>query len=64
MRVIVDQECCQGHGMCQMTAPELFGLREEDGQAYVLVDEVASELADAAREAVDACPERAVMVIE
>lgn len=64
MRAIVDQERCQGHGMCHMTAPELFDLGEEEGQAYVLVDEVGPELADAARDGADACPERAIAVIE
>lgn len=64
MRVTVDQDRCQGHGLCQMSAPEVFGLREEDGQSYVLLDEIGPDLQEAAREGADSCPERAITVTE
>ena len=37
MRVKVDDERCQGHGLCRISAPDLFFAREEDGN---LVGEV------------------------
>lgn len=62
MRVQVDASQCQGHGLCQMTAPQVFGLRDEDGHAYPIAEEVDGDLADAARNGADACPERAIRV--
>jgi len=62
MKVRVDPRLCQGHTLCAMTAPELFGLREEDGHSYVPADEVPTELADKARTAVRSCPEQAIEI--
>jgi ferredoxin len=62
MRVQVDPEVCQGHGLCRMSAPELFQLRDEDGSAYVTTPEVPRGLEDLARLGADSCPERAITV--
>lgn len=62
MRVRVDPDVCQGHGVCHMSAPELFHLRDEDGQAYVESEEVPAGLEDAARRGEESCPERAITV--
>ena len=35
MRVKVNDQACQGHGLCRLSAPDLFFAREEDGNAYV-----------------------------
>lgn len=64
MRIRIDEEQCQGHGVCNMTSPEMFLLREEDGHAYVLSEEVAPKDEQAARDGADACPERAVVIEE
>ena len=37
-RAVVDPELCQGHTLCNMVAPDIFHLREEDGHSYVVVD--------------------------
>jgi ferredoxin len=60
MRVKVDLDVCQGHGVCHMSAPEVFELSVEDGHSIVLVDPVPPELQDAAQLGVDSCPERAI----
>ncbi len=62
MTVDVDENMCQGHGLCQMTAPEVFALREDDGHSYVLPDGNDPRHEKAAREAAAACPERAITV--
>lgn len=62
MKVEVDENHCQGHGLCHMTAPEVFALREEDGHAYVLPAGTDPRHERAAREAEAACPERAITV--
>jgi ferredoxin len=30
MRAIVNEEMCEGHGKCQMSAPEVFELGDDD----------------------------------
>lgn len=62
MRVSVDDSKCQGHTLCNMVAPEIFHLREENGHSYVVIDEVPPELQDAARKAALGCPEQAITV--
>jgi ferredoxin len=62
MRVRVDPELCQGHGMCHMSAPAIFQLREQDGHSYVLSEVVPADLEDDARLGADSCPERAISV--
>lgn len=62
MRVSVDLNVCQGHGVCHMSAPDVFELDEEDGHAIVQKDPVPAELEDQAQLAADSCPERAITV--
>ena len=64
MRVAVDPELCQGHARCNLSAPELFQLSDEDGHAIVAVDMVPSGLEDKARRAAVGCPEQAIAVSE
>jgi ferredoxin len=59
MRVSVDAERCRGYGLCNAIAPELFTLTD-DGFSVVTTPEVPPELAEAVREAVHVCPERAI----
>ncbi|MGD9795137.1 MAG: ferredoxin [Acidimicrobiia bacterium] len=64
MRVTVDESICQGHTLCNMVAPEVFGLRVEDGHAVVLVSEPVGDQVDAARKAAATCPEQAIVISE
>ncbi len=64
MRVAVDEELCQGHARCNLTAPEVFGLRDDDGHAVVQLDPVPPEHEEAARRAVIGCPEQALRVVD
>ena len=64
MRVVVDPELCQGHTLCNMVAPDIFHLREEDGHAVVVVDDLDAGQAALARKAELGCPERAITVEE
>lgn len=62
MRVHVEPDVCQGHGVCHMSAPDLFLLRDEDGHAYVRTEDVPTgEEADAELGAAS-CPEQAIVV--
>jgi ferredoxin len=62
MQVRVDEERCQGHGLCRLSAPDIFFAREEDGHAYVLSETVPEGREDEALLAADSCPELAIEV--
>ena len=62
MRVTVDQDICIASGACVLACPEVFQ-QDEDGLVVLVTDEPASELHDAVREAMAACP-AAVIEIE
>jgi ferredoxin len=59
----VDLDACQGHGLCYAVSEELFDLREPDGKAIVLLDPVPPKLLESAQESIDACPERAIILL-
>ncbi|PAK24170.1 ferredoxin [Streptomyces sp. alain-838] len=60
MKVRVEGSICQGHTLCAMTAPKLFTLRDEDGHAQVVAEDVPVDQEDLAREAARSCPEQAI----
>jgi len=64
MRVEVDGQRCEGHTLCVLNAPDLFGSDEEDGHAIVLLDCVPAGLERAARLAALNCPEQAIQIVE
>jgi len=59
MKASVDTERCQGHARCWGICPQVFSL-DEEGHAFVPVEDVPSEFERAATEAADNCPERAI----
>ena len=63
MRVKVDADRCQGHAMCTLACPELFHLRDDDGHAYVVQEEVPAGLEENVRQAQRGCPEDAIIII-
>ena len=67
MKVLVDRGRCQGHGRCYATAPELFEPVNDEGHSEVVCEEIGgdnNELVEAARQALQACPERAIVIEE
>ena len=62
MKVSVDEDKCAGHGMCLTLCPEVFTL-SDDGWSVADPEEVPAGLQDAAREAIENCPERAISEI-
>jgi ferredoxin len=53
--VAVDRARCEGHGMCEDAAPELFRL-DDDGELQILAEEIPPELQRKAESAVRLCP--------
>ena len=63
MKVTVDEERCAGHGMCLTLCPEVFEMTD-DGWAVADPEEVPAGLEDAARDAIQNCPEQAILEID
>lgn len=64
MRVEADSSGCAGHTLCNAVAPRVFGL-DDEGYVVVLVPgELPADLEGPARDAVAACPERALGIVE
>ena len=61
MRVRVDIDLCQGHGVCVNEAPEVFQL-EGDGPVSILLDEAPELLRAKLADALRYCPTGAIAV--
>ena len=62
MRIAVDRDLCQGHGVCVSEAPALFELERD--KVRVLNDSPPSGEHAAARLAAKYCPTRAIHIQE
>ena len=63
MRVIVDWDLCQGHGVCEGEAPEVFAI-EDDGDMKLLLDRPPEAMRKAVEAAREYCPQRALSIAE
>jgi len=61
VRIVVDADRCEGHGLCQQTAPDVFRL-DEDGITHPLYDEPPEHLISVAEAAVRMCPVAALRI--
>ncbi len=59
MRVEVDLDRCEGNGICEKLAPQLFEL-DEDDYSVVKLDPVPPELEELAIRAIEECPRAAL----
>lgn len=66
MRIVADLDLCQGHGMCEDSAPEVFRVVESDDGSYshveILVPEPDAGLHEKVESAVKYCPNRALSI--
>lgn len=63
MRVIVDPDLCEGNGICEKVAPEIFRLGDDD-QARVLQERPDEALRAKVEQAVRRCPRQAIRAVE
>lgn len=63
MKISVMPERCEGHGLCEEAAPEVFQL-DDDGNVILLFgdQELPAEQADRANRAVHTCPVAALRI--
>jgi len=59
MKVVVDFELCQSHGLCTQAAPEVFEIRD-DGFLYILQENPPEALRKKIETAVRECPTGAI----
>lgn len=58
--VVINLSTCEGHGLCEATAPDVYGL-DEEGQA-VLKQPVDDSLLAAAEAGARVCPVAAISI--
>lgn len=62
MHIEVDLDLCQGHGMCEMEAPEVFEAHRD--HVELLDADPGEDLRDAVVAALEYCPTRALRLAE
>lgn len=58
VEVVINRVSCEGHGLCEVTAPQVYGL-DEEGQAF-LKQPVDESLLAAAEAGARVCPVAAI----
>jgi sterol 14-demethylase len=64
LRVRVDLDLCQGHGVCVSEAPEVFALDPKEIKVRVLDERPGPALRARVEAAVRHCPTRAISIVE
>jgi ferredoxin len=63
MRVIVDEDLCEGNAVCEHHAPEVFRVGDDD-KARVLVERPEEALRAKVELAVKRCPRAAIRLVD
>lgn len=63
MKVVVDRDLCQGHGVCESEAPEVFSVSKK-GVLTILDEAPPEELSEMVEQAVRFCPTKALRIEE
>ena len=63
VRVVVDRDKCQGHGMCEIHAPEAFFLDPETNVAEVVAAGAARASRETLEVAAQMCPVHAITIV-
>ncbi len=61
MKIVVDFDVCQSHGLCTEAAPEVFEIRD-DGFLYILNEQPPEGLRPKVERAIRECPTGAIKV--
>jgi ferredoxin len=61
MKIVVDFDRCQSHGVCTEEAPEVFQLTDE-GFLEILKEQPEETLRDSVERAVERCPTAAIRI--
>ncbi len=64
IEVSLDSDICTGCELCIETCPAVFEMDEDEGVAYVKLEEVPEDAEDCVRQAEQDCPVEAIIVEE
>jgi sterol 14-demethylase len=62
-RIVVDRDLCQGHGVCENEAPDVFSV-SKDGVLTVLDETPDDRQRKSVEAAVKYCPTHALTIVE
>jgi ferredoxin len=62
MRVTVDEQRCDAHGVCIDVCPEVFALGDDDDVIQVLIEEPDESLRESLEKAAAICPKAAIKI--
>ena len=60
MKVQVNADMCEGHGKCQLAAPEVFKLGPDDVSVVQIAGEIPANLIENVERAIRLCPRQAI----
>ncbi|HET8930845.1 MAG TPA: ferredoxin [Acidimicrobiales bacterium] len=63
-RIVVDRDLCQGHGVCEAEAPDVFELERKATTITVLDESPPDRMRAAVEAAVKYCPTHALSIEE
>ncbi len=63
MKVVVDRDLCQGHGVCESEVPDVFSVSKK-GVLTILCEQPGEELRSAVETAVSYCPTHTLRIEE
>ena len=61
MRVIIDQQLCEGNMRCQEAAPEVFEVRDDD-KSHLLIEKPPEAMRERLKLAARLCPRQAITI--
>ena len=60
MKVQVNSDMCEGHGKCELAAPQVFKLGADDISIVLIPGEIPANLVDSVERAIRLCPRQAI----
>ncbi|MFM8599166.1 MAG: ferredoxin [Mycobacterium sp.] len=63
MKVLVDRSRCSSIGLCEATAPDIFGIGP-DGALHILLDDIGADRRLDLEQACENCPTQALSISE
>ena len=63
MKVVVDQQLCEGNMRCMEAAPEVFEVRDDD-KSHLLLERPPERLVERVKLAVRLCPRQAISLLD
>ena len=61
MKVVIDQQLCEGNMRCQEAAPEVFDVRDDD-KSHLLIEKPPEAMRERLKLAARLCPRQAITI--